>query len=43
MDNHLTVLFRQNFFAFARKTVRELEGTRLGDEPYLKFLAKRAQ
>ena len=32
-------MLRQNFFSFARKAIRELEGNKLGDEPYLRYLA----
>lgn len=39
MDPKLEALFRKDFFSFARKALRELQGTRLGDEPYLKYLA----
>ena len=39
MDTVLTALLRSNFLPFARKALRELEGVRLGDEAYLKYLA----
>ena len=35
MDPALKALLRRNFLSFARKAIRELEGTKLGDEPYL--------
>ena len=31
MDYALKALLRSNFLAFARKAIRELEGTKLGD------------
>jgi predicted phage terminase large subunit-like protein len=40
LDPKFEALFRKDFFSFARKALRELQGTRLGDEPYLKYLAK---
>jgi predicted phage terminase large subunit-like protein len=39
MNPTLEALLRQNFFTFARKAIRELEGTKLGDDQYLKYLA----
>ena len=39
MDPALKAVLRGNFFSFARKAIRELEGTKLGDEPYLRYLA----
>ena len=40
MNPALEALLRQNFFSFAHKAVRELEGTRLGDDQYLRYLAR---
>ena len=39
MDLTLEDLLRQNFLSFARKALRELEGVKLGREPYLGYLA----
>lgn len=39
MTSQLNALLRGDFLSFARKAIRELEGTKLGDEPYLRFLA----
>jgi predicted phage terminase large subunit-like protein len=33
-------LLRSDFLMFARKALRELEGLKLGDEPYLSYLAR---
>jgi predicted phage terminase large subunit-like protein len=33
-------LLRSDFLVFARKALRELEGLKLGDEPYLRYLAR---
>ena len=38
-DFSTNALLRGDFLSFARKAIRELEGTKLGDEPYLRFLA----
>ena len=38
MNAELKALLRNDFFSFARKAIRELEGTRLAD-PYLSYLA----
>jgi predicted phage terminase large subunit-like protein len=35
----LQAALRKDFLSFARKAIRELEGTKLGDEPYLRYLA----
>ena len=35
----LRALLRANFLAFAQKALREVDGVRLGDEPYLQYLA----
>ena len=40
MDTVLKALLRSNFLPFARKALRELDGVRLGDEAYLKYLAR---
>jgi predicted phage terminase large subunit-like protein len=40
MDTVLKALLSKNFLPFARKALRELEGVRLGNEPYLKYLAR---
>jgi predicted phage terminase large subunit-like protein len=40
LDPKFEALFRKDFLSFARKALRELQGTKLGDEPYLKYLAK---
>ena len=39
MSMTLEDLLRQNFLSFARKALRELEGVKLGREPYLGYLA----
>jgi phage terminase large subunit-like protein len=39
MNSALQALLRQNFLSFARKAIREFEGTKLGNEPYLRYLA----
>ena len=39
MNPALKVLLSRDFFSFARKAIRELEGTKLGDELYLRYLA----
>jgi predicted phage terminase large subunit-like protein len=39
MNPALKAVLRHNFFSFARNAIRELEGTKLGDEPYLRYLA----
>ena len=39
MNNHLRSLLRDDFLSFARKALGEVEGARLGREPYLDFLA----
>jgi predicted phage terminase large subunit-like protein len=40
MNPTLQALLRENFFSFARKAVLELEGTKLGHDPYLRYLAR---
>ena len=40
MDTVLKALLRSNFLPFARKALRELDGVRLGDEAYSKYLAR---
>jgi predicted phage terminase large subunit-like protein len=40
MNSTLRALLRQNFFPFAHKAIRELEGRKLGDDPYLRYLAR---
>jgi predicted phage terminase large subunit-like protein len=40
MNSALEAVLRQNFFAFAHKAIRELEGTKLGDDQYLRYLAR---
>lgn len=35
----LDVLLRRSFFAFASKAIKELEDVKLGDQPYLRYLA----
>jgi len=40
MNPTLEAVLRQNFFAFAHKAIWELEGTKLGDEPYLRYLTR---
>ena len=39
MNPALEAVLRKNFFSFARKAIRELDGVKLGDEPYLRYLA----
>ncbi len=39
MNSELEALLRRDFFSFARKAIRELEGNKLGDELYLKYVA----
>ena len=39
MEPVLEALLRSHFLLFARKVLRELEGVKLGGEPYLKHLA----
>jgi predicted phage terminase large subunit-like protein len=39
MKNELKILFRNDFLSFARKAIRELSGTKVGDDPYLEYLA----
>ena len=39
MNSTVKALLRTNFLSFARKAIRELEGTKLGDEQYLRYLA----
>jgi predicted phage terminase large subunit-like protein len=38
MKAALDALLRKDFLPFARKALREIEGVRLGNEPYLKYL-----
>jgi predicted phage terminase large subunit-like protein len=40
MNSTLEALLRQNFLSFARLAIRELEGTKLGRDPYLGYLAR---
>ena len=40
MNLPIRVLLRRDFFSFAHKAIRELEGTKLGDELYLRYLAR---
>ena len=40
MDSTLEALLRQNFLSFARLAIRELEGSKLGRDPYLGYLAR---
>jgi hypothetical protein len=40
MDSTLEALLRQNFLSSARLAIRELEGTRLGQDRYLQYLAR---
>ena len=40
MNSTLEALLRQNFLSFARKAIKDLEGTQLGDDPYLRYLAR---
>jgi predicted phage terminase large subunit-like protein len=39
MNPTLKAALQQDFFSFAYKAIVELEGTRLGDQPYLRYLA----
>ncbi len=39
MDPKIKTLLSQDFLSFARKAILELEGTKIGKEPYLKYLA----
>jgi predicted phage terminase large subunit-like protein len=39
MDQKIKALLSQDFLSFARKAISELEGTKIGKEPYLKYLA----
>ena len=39
MDPAIKAVLRGNFLSFARKALRGLEGTKLGDDPYLDCLA----
>jgi hypothetical protein len=39
MDSTLQALLRHNFLSFASKAIRDLEGTKLGNQPYLRYLA----
>ena len=39
MNPELKALLRRDYLSFARKAILELEGTRIGDEPYFKYLA----
>jgi predicted phage terminase large subunit-like protein len=39
MTPTLKALLRRDFLSFARKAIVDLEGTKLGDEPYLAYLA----
>jgi predicted phage terminase large subunit-like protein len=39
MSRTLQAALRKDFVSFARKAIRELESTKLGDEPYLRYLA----
>jgi hypothetical protein len=40
MNPTLQALLREKFFSFARKAILELEGTKLGHDPYLRYLAR---
>jgi predicted phage terminase large subunit-like protein len=40
MNSTLEAVLRQNFLSFARKAIRELEGTTLSDDQYLRYLAR---
>jgi len=40
MDSTLQAVLRKNFLSFAHKAIRELEGRKLGDDPYLRYLAR---
>jgi predicted phage terminase large subunit-like protein len=39
MTSELKALLRRDFLSFGRKALRELESLKLGDEPYLSYLA----
>src|SRR6516164_3368655 len=39
MNPTVQALLRRNFLCFACKAIREHQGTKLGDEPYLQYLA----
>ena len=39
MDPEIKTLLSRDFLSFARKAISELEGTKIGKEPYLKYLA----
>jgi predicted phage terminase large subunit-like protein len=39
MDDALMALLRKDYLSFARKAIFEVDGTRIGDEPYLQYLA----
>jgi predicted phage terminase large subunit-like protein len=39
MDLKLKALLLRDFLSFARKAILELDGTRIGQEPYLRYLA----
>jgi predicted phage terminase large subunit-like protein len=39
MDPRIKTLLLRDFLSFARKAISELEGTKIGKEPYLKYLA----
>ena len=39
MNPELKALLRRDYLSFARKAILELEGNRIGVEPYLKYLA----
>jgi predicted phage terminase large subunit-like protein len=39
MEPALKALLSRDFLSFARKAIVELEGTKIGDEPYLKYMA----
>ena len=39
MDPRIKVLLSRDFLSFARKAISELEGTKIFNEPYLKYLA----
>jgi predicted phage terminase large subunit-like protein len=39
MNNTLKALLRRDYLSFARKAIFEVEGARIGDEPYLDYLA----
>jgi hypothetical protein len=39
MDAVIKALLSKKFLPFARKALRELEGVKLGNDPYLRYLA----